>query len=228
MSIAEATNDSDLAVDPRQLDDEPLLDHAMSIAGFHRDLVRPQAGGWLSRDGVPVDLMVPESLSGPGGRRRARIPPHDSEAARRTPGLEAAVVDNAPQVIEALDPADTRSATIAVAGPAALLVSKLHRLGERAGDPGRLVDKDAHDIYRLLVSVDTAQLAERIRELRDDDLAGRSTDTAVNYLRQLFVDGPRTGAIMAGRAEALAGDPETAAASSAALADDLLRALGVD
>ncbi len=146
VALAEATKDSDLAVDPRALSDDPLLDDAMTRAGFHRDLEHPQPGAWLSREGIPVDLMVPEALAGGPARRGARIPPHSRHATRRTRGLEAAVVDHAPMTITALDPRDRRHAEIAVAGPAALLVAKLHKLGERKNDPGRLVDKDAHDI----------------------------------------------------------------------------------
>lgn len=173
VALAEATKDSDLAIDPRQLDDNPLLDDAMAAAGFHRDRGHPQPGAWLSPSGIPVDLMVPEALAGSGGRRGARIPPHSRNATRRTAGLEAAVVDHAPMTITALDPADTRQATINVAGPAALLVAKLHKLVERRHDPGRLLDKDAHDIYRLLVATDTTQLATRLTELSDRRGAGR-------------------------------------------------------
>ena len=50
---------------------------------------------------------------------------------------------------------EVRSAIINVAGPAALLVAKLHKIGERVGSPDRLNDKDAHDAYRLLVATDT-------------------------------------------------------------------------
>ena len=75
VALAEATKDSDLAIDPRELKDDPRLEEAMSRAGFHRDLLHPQPGGWLSPDGIPVDLMVPEALAGGSGRRGARIPP---------------------------------------------------------------------------------------------------------------------------------------------------------
>ncbi len=75
VALAETTKDSDLAVDPRELQDAPLLDDAMQEAGFHRDRAHPQPGSWVSPDGIPVDLMVPASLAGTGGRRGARIPP---------------------------------------------------------------------------------------------------------------------------------------------------------
>ena len=225
VGLAEATKDCDLAIDPRELDDDLLLDDAMTAAGFHRDLAHPQPGAWLSPTGIPVDLMVPEALAGGGGRRGARIPPHSRHATRRTPGLEAVLVDYAPMTITALDPADTRTATIKVAGPAALLVAKLHKLGERSDDSGRLIDKDAHDIYRLLVATDTELLATRLIELSNDSLAGLATTGAIDYLRDLFGSTDALGASMAGRAEELVGDPVVVTAAAAALAGDLLKAL---
>ncbi|MGH3692569.1 MAG: hypothetical protein ACRDRX_00945 [Pseudonocardiaceae bacterium] len=97
LSVASYTSDADLGLDPKHLADEPRLQQAMTNAGSVRasaDL----AGSW-SRDErvgdrvakIPVDLLVPESLS-EGGRRSVQIPPHDKMSARRVPGLEAAVV----------------------------------------------------------------------------------------------------------------------------------------
>lgn len=194
----------------------------MLRAGFHYDLLHPQPGGWLSPEGVPVDLMVPEALAGGSGRRSARIPPHSRHATRRTPGLEAAIVDHSPLTITALDPADARSARIEVAGPAALLVAKLHKLGERTSDPGRLVDKDSHDIYRLLLATDAETLGDRLAQLAGDDLAGPATMVAIGHLRSLFDTPGALGSVMAGRAEALVGDPAVVSASTAALAADVL------
>jgi len=94
VALAEATKDNDLAVDPRRLSDSPLLDEAMTRAGFHRNLTSPQPGGWLSPSGIPVDLMVPEALADARGSRGAGIPPHHPHATRRTTGPEAAVVEH--------------------------------------------------------------------------------------------------------------------------------------
>ena len=223
-TVDETTTDSDLAIDTRALRSTPKLEEAMTKAGFHRDVTQP--GSWLSDDGIPVDLMVPEALSGTGGRRGARIPPHSSKAARRTPGLEAAVVDNEPMPIHSYDPTDPRQAAVKVAGPAALLVAKLHKLGERASQPHRLVDKDAHDIYRLLVATETAALARRLNALMADEIAGATTGTAVDYLRELFSGPAALGPTMVGRAEELTGDPAVATASAAFLAQDLRAAIG--
>ena len=197
----------------------------MTNAGFHRDLTDPQPGSWISPGGVPVDLMVPEALAGAGGRRSARIPPHSPQSTRRAAGLEAAVVDHELMTISALAPSDGRRATVKVAGPAALLVAKLHKVGERRDDPRRLVDKDAHDIYRLLVATETLALAEHVTALARDQLAGSATSTALEYLRELFGNPDAIGAAMAGRAEELVGDPANVSAAAAALAGDLLDAL---
>lgn len=103
------TKDTDLAIDARVLGGDPRIERAMTKAGFVLDPVARQPGTWISRGGVPVDLMVPEALSGSPGRRGARIPPHASNAARRAIGLEAAVVDRRPHRIKALDPGDGRA-----------------------------------------------------------------------------------------------------------------------
>src|SRR5215218_5636807 len=222
VALAETTDDSDLAVDRRLLPDDPLLEEAMTGAGFHRDLRDPQPGSWLSPEGVPVDLMLPDSMAGEGGRRGARIPPHSKHAVRRAIGLEAAVVDDRPMPIRSLDAEDEREYEVRVATPAALLVAKLHKLGERQDTPDRLLDKDAHDLYRLLVAIPTPELAKGLARLEADPLAAEVTADALELLRELFADGTDApGSLMAGRAEEGVGDPDVVAASVAALAGDL-------
>ena len=99
-----------------------------------------------------------------------------------------------------LDSRDGRAYTANVAGPAALLVAKLHKLGERQSTPGRLVDKDAHDLYRLLAATRTENLAHTLRQLQDDPLPGPTTHQALTCLADLFAAGPdAVGAMMAGR-----------------------------
>jgi predicted nucleotidyltransferase len=226
VALAPTTKDSDLALDSRALNDSPLLEEAMASAGFHHDLGSPQPGSWLSPTGIPVDLLVPESLAGPSGRRGARIPPHAQDAARKVTGLEAAVVDHAPMTVQSLAKDDQRAYTVNVASPAALLVAKLHKLGDRQKSSGRLNDKDAHDIYRLLVAVATEDLAIALRRLRADELAGIATGTALDLLADLFAQGSSSiGSQMAGRAEEGIGDPEVVSASVTALASDLLEAM---
>ena len=110
VALAEATKDSDVAVDPRLLQDDPLIEEAMKQGGFSPDLESGQPGAWVNSKGIPVDVMAPESLAGPGGKdaRAARLPPHHRRAIRRARGLEAALVDNVLMEIAALDPLDNR------------------------------------------------------------------------------------------------------------------------
>lgn len=227
VALAEATKDSDLALDTRILAKDPLIEEAMRSAGFVLDTISRQPGAWLNPSGIPVDLMVPEALAGGGGRqaRAARMSPHGRTVARRAVGLEAAVVDRAPMEVTGMG-GDKRRYMANVAGPAGLLVAKLHKLGERQQNPGRLLDKDAHDVYRLLVSVPTQGLAASMAHLVDDDLAGPVTEQALAYLGELFASGARgLGSTMAGRAEEGVGEPDTVAAAVAVLAEDLLKSV---
>ena len=229
VAIAEATKDSDLAIDPRTLGDSPLIESAMIDGGFIRDPDKNQPGAWLSADLIPVDLMIPERLAGPGSKssRGARIPPHNKHAARRAKGLEAALVDNGPLEITSLDPKDDRRYEVFVAGPASLIVAKAHKIGERSQtSPDRLVDKDAHDLYRILTATATDELAATLQQLRKDDMASEVTEEAISFVKSLFANGPEAiGSMMAGRAEEGIGEPETVSAATAILAADLLEAL---
>ena len=229
VAIPEETKDADVGVNPNVLRDDPLVEEAITAAGFFKDLENPQPGSWLNRDGIPVDLLVPEAMAGPGAkyRRGARVPPHDKGAMRHARGLEAMVVDNAPAEIGSLDhERDPRRFTVAVAGPGALLVAKMHKLGERAQAGGdRMRNKDAHDVYRLLVAIETEELAETISNLLADPVSAGVTGEALEYLFELFATADSIGATMAGRAEAGVGEPETVAASVSALAVDLVAAV---
>lgn len=226
VALAAMTKDSDLAIDVRCLAPTPLLEDAMTAAGFRTNGATGQPGSWISSDGIPVDLMVPEALAGVGGRRGARIPPHSRRAARRATGLEAAVVEPVRMRIRAFAPDDPRVAEARVASPAALLVAKLHKLGERRSDPDRLVQKDAHDVYRLLAALPSSAFVEELRRLRRHQLCGGVTGQALDYLQELFADGPAAlGSRMAGDAELGVGDPETVSASVAILAADVLAEL---
>ena len=202
------------------------LEEAMTQAGFTLNLERRQPGEWISRDESCAlrTSLVPEALGG-AGRRGARLPPHDKMAARKVTGLEPAVIDNDVRDIVALDPGDERRYELAVAGQAALLVAKLHKLGERQDAGTRLEDKDAHDVYRLLRAASTGFFAERVLILKEDRVAGDVTVAAIGLLEKLFGTPESLGSSMAGRAEVLVGDPEVTAAAASALALDLLAAL---
>lgn len=227
VALAETTRDSDVAFDPRCLAEIPRIEEAMREAGF-RPSDNGQPGSWINHAKIPVDLMVPEQLAGPGGKqaRGARIPPHDRRATRRAKGLEAAVVDFDQMAVDALDTADGRCIMAKVAGPAALLVAKCHKIAERIQNPERLNDKDAHDAYRILRAIDTETLSLRFTRLLQDELSRDVAEQAVVYLEELFAMGANAiGTVMAGRAEDGVGDPEQVSIAVSFLAADLVRSL---
>lgn len=133
-ATAPTTTDADLALVPDRLADEPSIECAMRAAGF---VPGRQPGSWVGPGQIMVDLMAPESLCGPGGRRSAHLPPpHDDKVtARRTFGLEAAVVDNEIHLIGALEGEDSRSFEIKVADRPRLWCRRSSR--SRNGETGR-------------------------------------------------------------------------------------------
>lgn len=222
LAVAPFTTDADLALDPSRLQSNPLLEAALTAAGFTP--ATGKVGTWSGRDGIDVDFLVPEAVGGPG-RRAARISPHREGVARKARGLEAALVDSELVVIRALDEGDERSFKIASAGPAALLVAKLIKIAERSNAPTRLVDKDALDVLRLLRATKTADLAARLHRLRRTELSREVTDEALRLLPRLFGTPEAEGSQMAVRATSPLEDPAVIAASCVTLASDLLDAV---
>jgi demethoxyubiquinone hydroxylase (CLK1/Coq7/Cat5 family) len=124
----------------------------------------------------------------------------------RTHGLEAALVDNDPIPFAGLGDDDHRQTLVKVAGVAALLVAKLHKINERLAEsvrPDRLVDKDAGDILRLIRSTPVATMAGQLARLRDDELSARATAEALAALPALFASPTAPAVQMAVRAVAL-------------------------
>ena len=174
---------------------------------------------------IAVDLMTPEALCGRGGRRSAHLsPPHDATAtARRTPGLEPAVVDHEVRRIGALDPRDQRTFEIKVAGPAALLVSKIVKIAERREQPHRLKPKDGLDVLRLLRAIDTAPLASSLARVAEDELSSTVVAGAVEDLRGLAAGPEELLPRLAAEAEMGFSDPDEIKMSVVVLVEDLLQ-----
>jgi hypothetical protein len=224
LAVAPFTSDADLAINPDALKPEPKLTEALEKAGFY---TAPNAIGiWTSsRANINTDLLVPEAIAS-GGRRSVDLGVHGNRVARKVRGLEPALVDNALMEIAALEPDDPRHLELRVAGPAALMVAKLHKLAERKDQPDRLKDKDALDIYRLLQATDTPDLAAKITFLLVDQRSEAITRQAITHLQDLFGSPNSLGSAMAGRAVELVADPITIAQSAAILATDLLSVIG--
>jgi hypothetical protein len=230
LAVAPYTEDGDLALDPALLAEIPPVEAALEAASF---VQRPgSVGVWEARHPMPtnpdqvfqLDLLVPETVSPGRGRRAARLRGHEPTAARIVRGLEGAVVDADWLEIAALDPADLRVLRARVAGPAALLIAKLHKIDERRGGP-RSNDKDALDVFRLLRGVPTEELAERMRAVLSDDRSRAAAERGLAMLRVLF-NRAGDGASMTARAlEGLADEAEVRM-SCEILAGDLFEALG--
>ena len=221
--VVPTTTDADLALFPAKLLDEPLLEDALRGAGFE---LAADPGAWRGRFGVAVDLMVPEALSGESSRRSARLPIHGNRAARRTTGLEPALVDNEFHEIRAFEATDSRRVRLRVAGPAALLVAKVIKIEERRENPVRHAPKDGLDVLRLLQSTPTEVMAMRLTDLVRDPLAGAVTTAAVESLRSDGADPHGLIASLAGTGVGNLADPDTVRGSVAILVEELLAALG--
>lgn len=218
IAIAPYTTDGDLALDPTLLGDEPELEASMRAAGFQllaQAENKTQPGVWIATERVegqdvivPVDLIVPEAAATGGGRRGARLGAHGNRAARRAVGLEAALVDHDTMTITALDPADTRHVDVEVAGVAALLVAKAHKIHDRvaSGRLDRLSDKDAADVYRIMQTASPADVAATMSTLSEHSMAGDATRAALGYMEDLFGRRSGEGVAMAQRALRLAID----------------------
>ena len=224
LQVSEYTTDADLSINPEMLSSAPLLSAAMAGAGFTSG---DELGRWKSPTGVYVDLMVPEALA--GGKARRSVPglkDHGEQTARRAHGLEAAMVDRRRFTLGALDPADQRRVEMWVAGPAALVVAKVYKIVERIGKPGRLVDKDALDLYRLVVAAPTATLVSGFELILENDLSAQVATRALQDLQVHFAEPDSEGPKMAARASNLSdADADVIGLSLGALVTDLLEAL---
>ena len=210
------------------------------------DLFRPKTGAsglvvgsWVTEQQVEgravrvdLDLLVPDAVSS-DGTRAARLGVQGNRLARKAFGLELALVDNDVLGVGALD-SDPRSFPVRVAGVAALLVSKVHKVAERLDDPRRndYIAKDALDMLRLLRGSDIDSTARVLSQARSGelDVTDATVATAIAamverglvVLRAEFSTESARGCALAGRAAAGRDDPAVVAASLAALVQRLL------
>lgn len=228
LAVAPFTTDGDLAIDVAALADAPALEAALAAAGFRRD-PPSEVGVWRPVAPDPglarppsVDLLVPAALSPTPDGRSARLPGHDRRVARNVDGIEGALIDHDRMAIAAHDPTDRRVVALRVAGVAALLIAKVHKIRDRAGP--RVRDKDALDVLRLLRGSDTADVAARYRAILADDRARHTAEAGMQLLRTQFGAGGVGIAMLRRAVGDLAGADEYAA-SCVALTEDLLAAL---
>jgi hypothetical protein len=98
------------------------------------------------------------------------------------------------------------------------------KIAERADAPGRLQDKDALDVLRLLRAVPTNKIVMCIQSLVADPRARATTVEGIRELEKVFGTTTAIGSVMAARALERLSDPETIRASCAALTEEMLDA----
>jgi hypothetical protein len=222
------TTDGDIAVDPMTVAPEPDLAAVMEAAGMRKG---EQPGIWSPKAGGPdaptVDLLVPMAFAASPGKRGAVLRGHTATMARYVRGIEGCLVDSGEMTIGALDMNDARRFRLRVAGAGALLIAKLHKLGDRIRDErrrDRLEPKDAYEAYRLM-QLPTDAVVAGWKTCLADERARAVASEAIPLLKSFFgmpgAPGSKLAAEYADRAE----DPEVLTASAAALANEVLTSL---
>lgn len=104
--------------------------------------------------------------------------------------------------VAALDPKDNRTSQVKVAGLAALVVAKAHKLHDRlvSGRRSRVDDKDAADVIRIMQASSAEEIASTLAVLRDDEVPGTATTDALRYIEEMFARRGSRGIDMASRA----------------------------
>lgn len=130
--------------------------------------------------------------------------------------------------VAALESTDTRHFEVEVAGVAALLVAKAHKIHDRLASnrSGRAEDKDAADVYRLMQTTSPPDVATQLAAVREHETAGAVTETAIRYLVELFGRRNGDGVRMAIRALQLAIPEEQVATLATNYVDRLTSELG--
>lgn len=192
----ESTRDGDLVLNPLFIAEDPKIMDLMAEIGL--EPVRPERPGiygpvserglsWEQR--TTVDLLVPEIYAGAKGRS-ARIL-GQGRATTRAYGLELAIHDRTLTRISTSDNLPQLSVDVHVAGPAALLIAKAHKVSERLRDaskrPDRLRPKDSGDIALLMMVSDGAEIASIMRrKVYEFAEIGAVVDEGAQYLVEMY------------------------------------------
>lgn len=191
LPLAPATTDSDIIFDTRSLADFPEIGGMLRQAGYQENVgADSQPGRWISAEGVPLDLFQPSKLSGrKAGSRGAHIHPHEKNILRIAKGLDCVLVDNSLAEIVSFEKSDSRKFKMHVAGAASLLIAKTFKILDRADDGGkRLANKDAHDVYRLLVSREKKEIATSLVHLLNNQISADEARVGFQAFKKLFAE----------------------------------------
>jgi len=229
LPLAPATSDADIAFDTRSLEVSPEIGELLREAGYSPNETARNPGHWINAEGVPLDLFQPRILSSRGAKSRsANLGPHGQDLLRIIDGLNSALVDNSVLTINSFETQDIRSFEIKVAGPAALIIAKTAKISDRLrGSDQRLISKDAHDIYRLLLATQTVTLSQLFQELLSNPISSAEAKAALNAFAQLFAKSQdASGNKLVADAAKGVDNADLLKASAWALASDLVDQLG--
>jgi hypothetical protein len=229
LPLAPATSDADIAFDTRSLEVSPEIGKPLREAGYSPNETAKNPGHWINAEGVPLDLFQPRILSNRGAQSRsANLGPHGQDLLRIIDGLNSALVDNSVLTINSFETQDIRSFEIKVAGPAALIIAKTAKISDRLrGSDHRLISKDAHDIYRLLLATQTVTLSQLFQEFLSNPISSAEAKAALNAFAQLFAKSQdASGNKLVADAAKGVDNADLLKASAWALASDLVDQLG--
>ena len=164
----EATRDADITINPSFVADNPSIIETLKNIGLEPALRdRPGVYGLEIESSLPLearttfDILVPECYAG-GGNRAARISGQKNTAGRAV-GLELSLWDRHFRKLATIDE-PINDAEVFIAGPAALLVAKTHKIHERLEQvvkrPDRLRPKDSGDIALLMMVSDPVEIRQ--------------------------------------------------------------------
>jgi hypothetical protein len=130
--------------------------------------------------------------------------------------------------ISSFEAEDLRSYKMKVAGPAALIIAKTAKIGDRLLESDeRLVSKDAYDVYRLLLATHTDVLGQLFGKFLSNSLSRPEAQIGLNAFAELFAKSQdaRGNRLAADAAKGIE-DAALLRASCWALASDLVEVLG--
>lgn len=199
----DTTRDGDLGVIPQLLTSDPRIPERMLELGYEQ--ARPERPGVWSpiaqrersihaRDSV--DLIAPMSLSRDGmtsrrAIRSARVGDHGTSVSA-TAGTELSVVDRHRATLRAFD--SDASVETYIAGPAALLCAKAHKIHDRMKpselerNSQRLRPKDFADVYRLLHVITGDDARSVFQRGIEDPRVSEAVETGQRHLLTLLSD----------------------------------------
>lgn len=190
--------DGDLTLDPPSLGAGANPVARLRSAGLR---TRGGPGHWVRADGriaaflrrrprVRLDVLVPDEPW--PARLGAHDPRIDGSASVMRP-MVVTLLDAEERPVAALDPADARSVTARVAGPASLLLTKAHKLETRRlravarhRPLTSVPEKDVLDLVWVLVAAD-AGLERGLASLQADPRGVRVASESTGFLREHFV-----------------------------------------